>query len=63
MKFIGSSQNKLRLEIVFVNILDQKDKNQMKLIWHILNSFGNNKAKRVILWIQNCIFKNNLNLE
>ena len=27
----------------------QINKNQMKIIWHTLNSFGNNKAKRVIL--------------
>ena len=30
-------------------IMDQKDKNQMKFIWYTLNSFGNNKAKKVIL--------------
>jgi hypothetical protein len=38
-------------------IFDQKDKNQMKLIWCTLNFFGNNKAKKVILLIQNYIFK------
>ncbi len=31
----------------------QINKNQMKLIWHKLDFFGNNKAKRVILWIRN----------
>ncbi len=44
-------------------ILDQKNKNQMKIIWHTLNSFGNNKAKRVVLLIRNYIFKCNLNSE
>ena len=43
--------------------MDQKDNNQMKLIWHTLNSFGNNKAKKVILWIPNCIFKSIPNSE
>ena len=33
-------------------ILDQKDKNQMIFIWYTLNSFGNNKAKKAIHWVQ-----------